>query len=498
MKPSKATILLFTLSILALQASCFSLSDVASLHMRPHTVMNAYAASTGEIPIFKDLDGYYVYTDLAYTTTKGQVGNDTVKMMLGLTNNNVLLTDSCLNFNQYPCDYYHCSKSSGDIETINYPYFVASTIKASAETYLDYAYWDVEEKVLLATACTTFASGYGAGRYGILGLGTQGDSKKNFLKTLMFSISIDSNLQTGTLKFVNNAQNSAPSVYNGLIASANWMIASKGFIQVGGYSISFRGSLAFDLNADALGLPSAMFQQAVQAIVSQEWVKQVVCTQDTYLPTCNYTGLVKDLPIIMVCTGQTNNVDFVIPPEVYVKNAKSADDYVYSITLNWKALDISGSGESYVTSDYKDTIIVDPRTMSYFDIVFDATSGSNFVRISTKHHDTPVKPTKWWVYVIIVCIVLVIIGGCLFVMKKRKANNEKPSVVVANATQEPLVVADNSMNYTNPVISGYNYQQQPVGFVPNDNYYQQQQSQGLAYAPNSTNNEYQYAKPGNQ
>jgi len=489
MKPSQTPILLLILSTLALQTFCFSLSGVASLPFNSRPLMNAYASSTGEISILKDLNGYYVYTDLTSVNTTGQVGNDTVRMMLSLSNQNLLLIDSCLNFKQYPCDYYHCTRYSGDVTTVSYPTFIASTIQASAEAYLDYKYWDIEEKAFLATACSSQYSGYiGAGRYGILGLGTSGSSKSNFLKTREFSIYFNSDRQGGILKFANDQKYASYAIGN-ITANANWIVPMNGFIQVSPYDTNFYGSLAFDIHADALGFPLKTFQWIVDKIVQSQWVQNITCTNDTFQPTCNYQGYLRNLPSIYVATGQ-KSVGFDIPAEVYVKNAYDKNQYVYSITLNLKALDPYLTGESYITPDYSNTIFLDARTMSSYYLVFDATSGSNIIGIY-KANPNPRDNTpsdKWWIYLIVVIFIFIVSGGCCGCVKRRMAN--RPVTIVTQTTQAPLIIADNSA-----IVSGYNYQPYPgavpvVQVQPQGNYYQQQ-PQGIVYAPPPVNGGYQ-------
>jgi len=493
MKPYKATILLFFLSTLALQASCFSFSGVASLPFNSRPLMNAYASSTGEISILKDLNGYYVYIDLTSVNTTGQVGDDTVRMMLSLTNNNLLLIDSCLNFNQYPCDYYHCKRDSGDVYEVQYPNLVASAIKVSTEAYLDYKYWDIEEKAWLATACSSSYSGYiGAGRYGILGLGTSGFSKSNFLKTREFSIYFNSDRQGGILKFANDQKYATYAIGN-ISANANWIVPINGFTQVTPYTSNFNGSLAFDIHADALGLPLKTFQWVVDKIAQSQWISNITCTNDTFQPTCNYQGFISKLPSIYIGTGQ-NSVGFDIPPEIYVKNAYDKDQYVYSITLNLKALDPYLTGESYVTPDYSNTIFLDARTMSAFYLVFDATSGSNIIGIyKANPNPRDNNPSnKWWIYLIVVVFIFIVTGGCCGCVKRRMANARTPATIVTQTTQAPLIVAD-----TSAIVSGYNYQAYP-GAVPivqvqgQGNYYQQQ-PQGMVYGPPSVGG---YSQPG--
>ena len=481
--------LLFVFLALTIHANCSFIPDFFAHSSSKNSLINAYASSTGEVSIVKDLEGYYVYTDLAYSTSPWLVGPDTVKMSLGLSNSHVLLIDYCLNFQPYNCDKYHCTKDSGSPQTVNYPYFISSVIQASASVYLDYAYWELQEKALLATACSTFRTdSIGTSRSGIIGLGTDGSSRNNFLKNNLFSILWSSDLRNGTLRFDVDDTYTYYTEGN-LTSSANWIVPIQGYIQMSPYDQDFTGSLAFDINADALGFPLQLFQYIVQVIVKTQWLHPITCTNDTFQPTCNYTGYVKNLPTIDLGTGQ-NSIHITFPPEIYVLNAKNADDYVYSITLNLKALDPLSSGKPYVTSDFGNTIIVDARSMSPYYIVFNATESTNMIQLyQAKVRPDPNNPPSKWIYVIIGIIILVMVIACCASCFKKKRT-------VRPVTQTPLIIGDNSINNAGPVVTGYDYNYQ--GGVQNNNYYQQQQPQGtIQYAPPAAPTGYEYAKQGN-
>jgi len=465
MKPSsKLSFKLFVIFVLALEV--YSSSFPTKSILEPQLADDETILST-------DYDGFFVEANL---TTSDPTTNDTVRMILSLSNNNVLLIDNCADFQPYNCKYYHCIPYPGTNTTVRYQSFNATTIPVSATVELNNQYWQLQEKALLATSCEINTSQYlGAGRYGVLGLGTQGSSKNNFLKDKIFSIWLNSTAKSGVLKFGFDQKYANGTVGN-ITANDNWIVPVKGYIQITPYDQDFNGFIAFDLYGDALGFPLKLYKYIVDTIVATQWLNPITCDNDTFQPSCNYTGYIKDLPTISIATGQ-NHVHFNVPPEIYVKNAKSRDDYVYSITLNIKALDNSLPDESYVTPDYSNTIILDQRTMSSFYLVFDAIGPINLVQIyqaSTDPNAIPNHPLPKWVYIVIICVVVLIIAGSFGVaIRKRAANRPTPQV-----TQAPFIVPDASINSNNArIVSGRDYQYNAQG----GNYYQQ--PQGVQYQP---------------
>ncbi len=222
-----------------------------------------------------------------------------------------------------------------------------------------------------------------------------------------------------------------------------------------------------------MGFPLGYFLKVVQYLTFTQWKTPISCTDTNFQPTCNYVGYIKDLPSLYIATGQ-GKVDFTIPPEIYVLNAKSADDYVDSITLNIQAIDSSLTGESYVAPDYDNTIIFDARTMSSYYIVFNAAGSANNIQI----YQAKVRPDFWtkWIYIGIGSVVLALIIGCFVVwMKKRKARA---------TSQTSLISGESSRNSIQPVISTYDYQQKDDPAGSQNNYdYQKQPQESIQYAP---------------
>jgi len=463
MKPSIINTTLFLLVSFTIQTFC------SSGLQPPSAIENSGTSYSGEIQIQRDPDGLFINVDLADSSP---MANDTVKMILSLSDSGVLLVDSCLNFNQYPCGYYHCSEFTTFYKTDNYLNFNASTIQASAAVSLDSEYWELQEPASVARSCATNSSKYlGTGRYGILGLGTEGSSASNFLKQPLFSVYMYSDFQGGVLKFANDHLKYANgSLLGSLPAYENWTVPIFGGMMISHPIFSnpgFQGNLVFDINADVLGMPLDLFNKVMYFMALCQWPTYVVCSNDTYQPTCNYTGYVKNLPDITLSTGDLG-VRFKIPVDLYLKDFKSREDFVNSVTLNFKALDPSLSGESYVTPEYANTIIMDGRSMSKYYFIFDATSGSNNIQVypanpnathsKPKPQPTPKDPNHKWLYIAGAgMIFVVIITVCCILISRRIANNKiRRALSSVSAIKEPLaagaVAAED--NYNN---SDYNY-----------------------------------------
>ncbi len=364
-------------------------------------------------------------------------------------------------------------------QTISYPDFTANTIQASACVSLDHTYWELQGKALLAISCSTQRTDLkGNNRYGVIGMGTQGSSKGNFLKSKTFSVHFPSlDVKNGTLKF-------SPKELDGFYfltyftTNANWVVPMRGYIQTAGFSEGFTGSMIFDINADAIGFPPRLFEIFIRSLEEKEWMQGLSCTRDIFQPTCNYTGYIRDLTEIDISAGQPQNNSrrFDIKPELYVLNAKSKDDYVYSITLNLQALNSSfSSGKSYVTADYENTIVLDARAMSYFYLIFNATGNTNTISVydvsgilpNGTSPDSIFNLSKYSRrdFVIIGFILIVSLTVSCAVLKRCGCN--KAGTIQAS----PVIIVDNSTTIVNAGMQNNFYQQQPQGvqYIPPHN-----------------------------
>ena len=500
MKPILIPLVLFAL-ILHVQTTRLSgLMSFSSLENSAHTHINAYDASPSEsspdeIPIHKDLDGYYVNANLADPATS--TSQDTVKMMLGLSSSDVLLIQQdCLGFKQYDCPHYHCNEIPEAQQTVNYPDFTAETIQASsAYVSLDNANWELKGRALLATSCSTGRNDdydddndddddddlKGTNRYGIIGLGTQGTSKDNFIKNKTFSISFTSDFKSGVLKFSKDDRYYFQK--RTLKANANWVSPLKGFLVVNEFWQNFRANIAFDINAETIGFPPKLFKMIVKQIEKSQRKNNMTCTNDTYQPTCNFTGFISDLSDIRLVGPYPCTIG--IEPEAYVKNA--TDVYVINITLNIQALNSSSSsGRSFVTSDYENTIILNARAMSPYYIVFNASGPTNTIDLydastirdtgnSTSNNTNPNpepnqgKSSKG--PLLAGLIILISIAASCIIIKKCNNNGK----TAATQGQAPVISVNNSTKIVNTagVVEVNNNQYKPpscnVAYIGQEN-----------------------------
>ncbi len=271
----QTTPILFFLVILCVetQASAFFRGN----SLKENILMNAHVTSSGIIDLQKDAystDSFYIPVDLSnYNYSQYPPSNstnsppsiiyvDTRKFVISLTNRETLIADNCLNFSTYDCNKYRCDRSNWT-DTFDFPTFTANVQYAFGFIYLDYTHWSLTSESdysYIAQSCQTGdnSSSLGSNRHGVLGLGTTSGSQNS----KVFSIYINPNLTEGKLLLTRDTstytQSSSPSYT--LYANATWQLLTyNGWIQVEGSAVSLNGNIMFDINSDAIGLPSLVY-----------------------------------------------------------------------------------------------------------------------------------------------------------------------------------------------------------------------------------------------
>jgi len=432
--------------------------------------------SKGSVTIYKDSSkGFYVGADFKYDYSRAadRFGPYTYSMYLGLYTSQTLLANSdCLSFNYYRCQWWSCTPYT-TVPTVSYPYFTAYGVMADTEVYVDYNGWSLYTQSLYASQCQTNSASYGTSSYGIIGMGVNGNNKYNFKGAEVFSIYLNKDLSGGQLLFRQDlayATSNYPTVQ--FSADNNWKASLGSFssIQVGSYSSSISANLIFDMNENAIGFPTAIYNQ----IMSYLKTYGVDCA-GLYQPNCTYYGYISSLPFIYIKFGNGDSIP--IPPEIYAQNA-SYPYYVNTVTLNLRALGTNYSGYNYVTPAFSDCIILDANFMRYYYTVFDASSSFFGNKISIYLAGTPPSGPGG---LLIVGIVLTIIVACSICGCIKRANKKVNSTVVTTTTvvQPPLLIHQGqtqvymppSMQYVQQPQGGY--PQQPQGGYPQQGFVQQ-------------------------
>jgi len=301
---------------------------------------------------------------------------------------------------------------------------------------LEFDHWSINPAnfLYIATSCSagTTTSTVGSGRYGILGLGTGAGASKNFGNyadnSPIFSIFLNSGLTEGKLLFKSDtdtyAQSQRPVIALG--ANSTWQTqVNSGYIQIGDEQVKFNSSIMFDINSDAIGLPSDIYKSFLEYFTSLPDIK---CDAGyIYKPYCMTNTQLKDLPDILLSIDD----DIVkIPAQIYatLRTDKSNDtDAFFHFDLNFKLISPNLSGTNFVAPSFANSIILDAHFMSYYYTVFDAQTGANIIFLY-ESINAPSSGGNWWWILLILGAVLLVGGLCFCNSKKKKIEKNDASL----------------------------------------------------------------------
>lgn len=434
--------LLFAISSLQLITEATSLSNPTKLRL-----LNGAVTSQGRIALQKDTVGFYVNVDFAYNPDDASDSDaddyDMGAMSLALYTSQTVLSQSCFDFYEYQCSEFDCTPYTSATSRVDLPYFIAHGYSARSIVYLDYGNWALNNDAIIATTCTGNPDySIGSYRYGVLGLGLN-TTQSNYLNGTVFSIQLDRYGDSGTLLFDRNYTiTDAASYAASLTASSNFHIdASDTVISIDDTQSTFSGKIIFDLDADAIGFPSSVYQDVLDNLQSAN--ANLFCGTDTYMPQCTYTGKVKHLKSIFI-TVQNTNIE--IPPTVYLQNQTDRHAKIDgTVTLNIRSLDSSETGYSYVTPLYENYMILDQNFLSYYYAEFSQNGDYGSVTIWPIYPDNSDSDgCPVWVYIVsgiggffFLSLTICCICGCIKRRRdRRRAANKRVFQTDANINAE--------------------------------------------------------------
>jgi hypothetical protein len=425
-----------------------------------------HATSSGVINLKKDefSNGtFYVEADLSssYSPSSSLAITDSVQMMVSIANSETLVALSCLSFNNYDCSRYNCS-NYGPAATIEFPTFTAQEINyGRGFIYLDYKYWGLNYAYLYyAQSCNTLASpGTGTNRYGVLGLGTGGGSRSNFISSAIFSILIDSDQNAGKLLLMKDSRYTQSGPLHTFSANDTWQISvTNGSIETPSAAVAFTGNVMFDINSDVIGLPYDVYTLLFNYF---KQISNVSCLAGTYRPSCDTTLKLEELPDL---TLSINGDHIKIPSKIYATLTGFSETHQF-FWFNFKATDGSMTGKSYVSPSFTNYVILGANFMSYYYTVFDARTSPNTIYIySSSVSPSPQEPSSWWIGVVVVAAI-VLVGVCFFAYKKKAQIASNETTVTAplnNTTDNQTPLAYNHPTYSYDTTNSH-YPAQPQG-----------------------------------
>jgi len=309
-------------------------------HSLRNAIINLQAdpSSPGVFDLKKDSNSsstFYVEATLLFNSNSSNALTNalgdyqTVKMMISIANNETMASlQTCFGFTEYDCKPPACEILMYEWTTgVYYTDFIVWAYRAPYKSLkLDQDYWRLSTDLFMAYQCFTNVSdsaAIGADRYGILGLGIYNGSYNNFVTSKMFSIYIQSDLNSGKLFFTNATSNYSQSLQPVATLAANmtWQVAlSDNHIEVGGKSVALTGNLMFDINSLAIGIP--YYNGYFKFLESFMQIPEISsCSNDTSRPTCKTKEDIEDLPDLVL---SVNDTKIKIPSQIYATFVKKS------------------------------------------------------------------------------------------------------------------------------------------------------------------------------
>ena len=412
--------------------------DSARMLAGYYSTDGTFSLVSAEAGIVQQNPGVYInvyYEETSDGTIEFNQKGGTV--MLGLyTSQTILAVDQCIAFDFYNCTQFssYCAQGEDGETALSFPDFTTKTGNyGKTQVFIDSNYWNLTTDLFFAKDCSAYRkSEFGTGVDGIIGMGVKGNSIKNFPRNQtyesimggteviydssppIFSFFLLEGGKSGDLLFEFDSSKATRSTTVAVLtADPDWHVSGVSSVQVGSSTFAFAetGSLIFDINSDALGLPLTIYNKALAAInASQE---SMVCpTGVTYRPTCKYPGNINLLPNITINVGGQK---VSVPPSTYAEVVKVLDTPSKNIILNLRGLSPDNQDASYVTEDYENYVILDQHVMGYFYTVFD-TTGYNatdptkqvvHIKLYEALHGRSTKA----LWIIIICTVIGLIVG---------------------------------------------------------------------------------------
>jgi len=386
---------------------------------------------------------------------------NTYPMAIALYSSTTVLiapTGGCQHFVPYDCKHFGCLEYSNNKTSASYPYFNAYGYFGKAHVYLDFANWNLETKTIFATSCVDSKwESYGAGTYGMLGMGVAVSSWANFRDLeLTFSIHLNPEDQTGEISFSLDSSKVKEISPVTLFADNNWHVLNIQSVQVGGAQVPAPDnlSLLFDINIDAIGFPLEIYKNLLATLsTEQELIKCPSGIDVFYKPTCEYSGNITNLPIIYI--HASNQQIITIPPEIYIQGGFNNTQIQGSVVLNIKAIDPSLTDPvNYVRKDFANYIYLDSNFFGYYYAVFNGSSytlNNNTILLYQALH--PKKDLdsqrEILIYVGIFTLIALLFGIIIaLIVQKAKRRNQVSNTRPISISEEHVPSTSNYQNFS--------------------------------------------------
>jgi len=302
-----------------------------------------------------------------------------IKMLFSLYESRTLIaSNNDLNFTHIDCLKSNCKEYPDEKTQYESPFFTGEGHSVEINLSLSTHDWIQKTKAMFCTKyMNNLIQSYGNGAAGILGLGIQRDSRDNFQAlTPVFSVDF-SNSNKSELCFwrnLNKAQSATPMAR--ILTDNSWQIPSCQKIQLGNKIFNVLGlvKIVFDPNEEILSFPIYIFGQFMAAF-NMSTVPIKCNISQIFRPNCAYQGKLSDLPLIILWIEGQN---ITITPWQYVQDPENYNSTKGTLTLNIRALHYKDkSPDNYVTSDYRNYIILGFPFMKDFHFIFTAKNNKN-------------------------------------------------------------------------------------------------------------------------
>ena len=392
---------------------------------------------------------FAVSVDLDYNETT-RSAKQAVNMLLSLHTSTSMLSSGCIGFDSFSV-VQHAARMRNDGTKIYYLNFKAEGAYLNLSLWLDYSHWNLSANSILGSNC--FATGVNftrTGLVGMLGLGFSGDSIRNFMgKNPEFAISIEQDGSKGELSFIVDKEKTANKPNVSLSTTQDWRVQnvrriglskSKLNSQISGLDVDY--DLIFDLNSDAIGLPSPAFSIIMEVFRELEKVKD--CTDDLFRPTCQLSSSkISDFPTFMIVIGRSV---IYLDPEVYIYNGNTTKSIKTAI-MNFKSISSRLSGKNYVTPEFDNTIVLDSQVLRYHYTVFsrDSSQNTGVISLYQTNRDILEAEESFFTWGLVIKSLLVIVAAIvlIFVVRRciqRRSNSEDEDTSYQDGIGVSLVV----------------------------------------------------------
>jgi Eukaryotic aspartyl protease. len=272
-------------------------------------------------------------------------------------------------FQYFNCSEFpdSCTPFPNNNFSVDYPFFNISGYEISLE--MSAGEYGTGKKITAYYAQNCSNNTFGTSSlFGAIGLGIDDYNYLNFNSPdKLFSIFLSTDGTDGELIFGEDTykeiDNTQLFLYN---VTSNWEIALNK-ISTPKTMYNLENAFAIlDVSSPFIGLPSAIYDGILTELREKYGMS---CKNDTYLPTCKYTGLLNTLSVITLEVTVTGD-NIPMPPDVYLQHLGSS---TYQLLLASLSSNSTKPYEMKLTDSYKNYVVLGAPFLQYYYSIYNYT-----------------------------------------------------------------------------------------------------------------------------